>query len=266
MAFFSVDAVWTTLTVWGILAITFGLFFGGFCKGVSGVGTPLIVLPIASIFVPVPKAVSLLSVAVIVTNSFQLWSSGHAVAVIKRFGLLTAVLAVSIVVGTELLVTMPPALLIALMGTIMLVYPLSRLIGRDKPFTLRQEGVLGPPIAAISGLLGGLTGLFGPPLLVFFAIQRLDKHFYIGTVALIFLSGYVALSASLANHGMLGEGDVLVSIIALIPILLGLRLGEIIRQRISQKGFELVVMGQLTVMGVSLIWRGLHQCGGLTCL
>ncbi|MEY4013901.1 MAG: hypothetical protein RLZZ290_765 [Pseudomonadota bacterium] len=266
MDLLTIDAAWTGLSLVGMLSILVGLFFGGLCKGVTGLGLPLIVVPIASLFVPVPKALSLLSVAVVVTNVVQLRSSGQAIAAVKRFGLLTSVLVLAIVFGTGLLVSLHPAVLIVLMGLVMLVYPLTRMIGRQTPFTPLQERVLGPPIAAVSGVLGGMTGFFGPPLLVFFAIQRLEKQFYIGTVALIFLSGYLALSASLASHGALSQADLLVSALALIPILLGLRLGEGIRQRISQKGFERVLLGLLTVMGASLVWRGIHQCGGLACL
>lgn len=262
----AIDPAWTNLSLWGSLAIITALFFGGLCKGVTGLGTPLIVVPVASLFVPIPKALSLLSVAVVITNVLQLYSSRQVLAVIKRFGLLTIVLMLAIVIGTELLVSLHRAVLIFLMGLVMLVYPLTRVIGRQSPFNPTQERMLGPPIAAFSGVLGGLTGFFGPPLLVFLAIQRLEKSLYIGTVALIFLSGYVALSASLANHGALGKADLLVSALALIPIMLGLQLGEAVRRQISQIGFERIVLGLLTLMGASLVWRGIHQCGGIACL
>jgi len=238
------------------LAITIaGLFFGGLCKGAIGIGLPLIAVPIVALFVSVPKALSLLAIPLFVTNIYQLFQGGHAKAVIRRFWMITVALIIGIGLGTQILVSLDTKTLYLIMGLVVLAYPLIRLMGPSIQVSLEKEKKIGPPIALGSGFLGGISGFFAPPLLVFLAGQRLPKDVFTATVALIFLTGSLALSIFLAGHGILGEDDLVASALSLLPIILGIYLGQKIRAVISQSTFEKALTTAMAIIGVSMVWR-----------
>lgn len=232
-----------------------GLFFGGLCKGAIGIGLPLIAVPIVALFVSVPKALSLLAIPLFVTNIYQLFQGGHAKAVIQRFWGITLALVIGIGLGTQILVSLDTKTLYLIMGLVVLAYPLIRLAGPSIQVSAKKERQIGPPIAFGSGFLGGISGFFAPPLLVFLAGQRLPKDLFTATVALIFLTGSLALSVFLAGHGILGEDDLVASAFSLAPIIAGIFLGQKIRAIISQTTFEKALTTAMAVIGVSMMWR-----------
>jgi len=167
-----------------------GLFFGGLCKGAIGIGLPLIAVPIVALFVSVPKALSLLAIPLFVTNIYQLFQGGHAKAVIQRFWGITLALVIGIGLGTQILVSLDTKTLYLIMGLVVLAYPLIRLAGPSIQVSAKKERQIGPPIAFGSGFLGGISGFFAPPLLVFLAGSAAAKRFVYGNGGVNFLNRF----------------------------------------------------------------------------
>src|SRR5215469_11217452 len=85
------------------LIALFAVFvFGGLVKGVTGVGLPLVLVPLATQFVHVPVAVALASVSMVVTNIQQSAEGGHTAAALRRLWPIMVPLAVGAVIGTHL--------------------------------------------------------------------------------------------------------------------------------------------------------------------
>jgi uncharacterized membrane protein YfcA len=166
-------------------------------------------------------------------------------------------LVIGIGIGTQLLIAMPVRLSYLLMGLVILTYPALRLTGRSQPFSLPRETWLAPSAGFLSGLLGGVTGFFAPVIVAFLAIQRLDKNLFSASVGLILFSGTIARSSFLASFGVLGREELIASALSLIPIFIGLRAGQRIRQYISQKSFERILTVVMTLLGITMILRAL---------
>lgn len=252
-----IENFWLNLGATGLLITLAGLFLGGLCKGAIGIGLPLIAVPFIALFVSVPKALSLLAIPLFVTNVYQLFYGGLAKVVIARFWMLTLALVIGIGLGTQILVSLAPSTLYLIMGLVVLAYPLVRLIGPNLQVSERREKQIGPPLALASGLLGGVSGFFAPPLLVFLAGQRLHKDLFTATVAWIFFCGSGSLSLFLAGHGVLTGDDLVASFASLVPILIGIFIGQKIRAVISQASFERALTGAMFAIGVSMVWRSL---------
>jgi uncharacterized membrane protein YfcA len=234
-----------------------GLFAGGLCKGAVGIGLPFVSVPILAFFVSVPKALAILAIPIFLTNALQFFQGGMVRPVLKRFGLTTVTLVLGIGLGTQLLIAMPEKLSYLLMGLVLLTYPALRLTGRSQPFPLSRETWLAPSAGFLSGLLGGVTGFFAPIILAFLAIQRLDKNIFSASVGLILFSGTIALSSSLASVGVLGREEFIASALTLIPIFIGLRAGQRLRQYFSQKVFERLLTVVMALIGITMILRAL---------
>ncbi|MGH7716253.1 MAG: TSUP family transporter, partial [Vulcanimicrobiaceae bacterium] len=109
-----------------------------------------------------------------------------------------------------------------------------------------------------AGVLGGISSQYGPPLGIYLLALGVPKDTFISTMAVTLGIGAVALLFSLISFHVLHAHEMLYSALAVIPAFLGLVLGELARNRFSQKTFRKAVLLILFVTAAFLIRRGLH--------
>ena len=111
-------------------------------------------------------------------------------------------------------------------------------------------------MAAGGGLLGGVSGFYGPPLMVYLAMLKLPKDLFTATIAMLFFVGGLSLAIFLAQLDVMNRDNLILSTAALIPAVLGIFIGQKIRARISQKQFERAITVAMLLIGLSLISKG----------
>ncbi len=128
---------------------------------------------------------------------------------------------------------------------------------------LRQiaKGVAaGAPSYASLWLLGGgvIQGLFGTggPLVVHTLARRIeDKSAFRSTLAVVWLTLNVGLSANLAMQGAFTRASLLASAGLVVPMLVGMRVGESVFRRLSGETFRKFIYQLLLVASVLLLLR-----------
>src|SRR6266851_4931839 len=93
------------LPIAALIALFVVFVFGGLVKGVTGVGLPLVLVPLATQFVDVPVAVALVSVSMVATNIQQTAEGGGAAAAVRQLWPIVIPLAIGVVLGTHLLIS-----------------------------------------------------------------------------------------------------------------------------------------------------------------
>lgn len=236
-----------------IIASAVAVFFGGMTKGALGIGMPLIAMPVMALFMTVPQALTVLTIPILVTNLWQALQGGHFKALFQRFWPLATMLAVGIGLGTQALVLFDQKIIYLVMGLVVLVQPLMRMLKPDFTFSQKAQKVIGPAFAGASGIIGGMTGFFGPLLLVYLATLGLNKDHFTAAVAMMFVVGGLSLSLFLAQLGFMKGPELTVSMATLLPALGGIYAGQLIRSRINQKQFEKGLAFFLLLLGISLL-------------
>ena len=90
-----------------------GIGLGGFLKGATGAGAPVVGVPVLAVIFDVPMAVAIFSVLNVVSNSWQAKTFYHEITD-RRFAWNHAITAaVGVVPGSLLLATLPTAVLMA---------------------------------------------------------------------------------------------------------------------------------------------------------
>ena len=242
-------------TLTALLGSFVGLLIGGFSKGALGAGLPLISVPILALFMPVPQALVILIVPIFITNIWQAMQGGNLKVVWKRFWPIAIMLVIGVGVGAQILVRLSEQQLYLIMGLIVMAQPVLRLLKPNASFTPQTQRWLGPLVGFTGGAVGGMSGFYGPLILVYLATLKLQKDIFTATVAMLFLFGGGALAVFLAQVGVMTANDMLMSCIALIPASLGILWGQKIRARISQTTFDRALSITLLVMGVSLLMK-----------
>jgi uncharacterized membrane protein YfcA len=109
------------------------------------------------------------------------------------------------------------------------------------------------PVGLASGVLGGLFGTGGPPVIVLLKGHRLDKGAFRATLLWYFLLMSFVRGASYLQAGILTGSEAIAALWLLPPALLGVLAGMIAHRRISEQRFATVVSLLLMLLGALLM-------------
>lgn len=234
------------------------LFLAGFVKGVAGIGIPLVGVSLLSLVIPVPQAVALLPVPIVIANTWQAFSGGIFVATCRRYAGLLVAMIIGTVIGAALLSSVDLGVLMLSIGVIVLAFAILELARFRVRIPTRHETLAGTTVGLVGGVLGGMSSIFGPPIIMFLTSLGLDKEAFVATVSSIYLFSGFVLAATLAFFGVATPTDMLLwSSLAAAPLFVGLALGQVSRRRVSEGLFRKVLMALLVLIGLNLIRRGI---------
>jgi len=240
-----------TFTLLALSALA--LFAGGAVKGTSGVGIPLVSLTLLSLFLPLADAVALLPVPMVAANLWQSFAGGHFVPTLRRFWPLVLAMVAGTVAGANVLAGLDRSTLNLVVGTIVVLFCLNGFVHPTLRLAPRAERGAGVVAGAVGGFMGGLSALFGPPIIVYFASLGLDRETFVGTISSIYLCCAVTLVVVFGSVGVMSGGQFVESIVACAPLLLGVWAGQWLRGRIREAVFRKVLLVVLLAVGARLI-------------
>ena len=112
-----------------------------------------------------------------------------------------------------------------------------------------------PPTGFLSGLLGGLFGVGGPPVIIYYQLSGVNKAAFRGSLMAIFLLIGLVRVPSYVVTGLITVPR-LWSALAIIPaVIVGAFLGSRIHIRLSEKRFKRIVSVVLVAIGLLLLFR-----------
>lgn len=239
-----------------VAIISLAVCLGGFVKGVTGIGLPIVAIAVMVNFLDPLTTFATLIIPILVTNMWQAVTSKDWTAPFKRFWLMIILFVGCLFIGAELAVTLDTEILLLTLGFSVAVFAAFNLAKpRQHPLPATAEKILAPVAGALGGVLGGLTAIWGPPMMMLFVMLKLDKDSWVQTVGLIWFVGSVPLTYAYWRNGMLNGDTAPMSLYACLPGMVGIWLGEIVRRRINQETFRRVMLLALFVIGLNLIRR-----------
>jgi hypothetical protein len=250
MALDQLDPV--TLTV-----IIFAFILAGMSKGVIGFGLPLIAIPIVASVVPVPIAIALTLAPIFFSNAFQTFHGGRAGQVLRRFWPVVVTMFLGVLAGAQILARADHDAIAILIGVLLLVFVTMQFLSLRPSVPPRAERWLSPALGLFSGVVGGVSSMFGPLLIIYLVALRLEKDDFISTIGMFYLTGVVTLWSSLAVMGVIAFNEIVGSLLVCIPLYCGLFFGTWLRGRISQALFQRALTIALIFVGLNLIRRGI---------
>jgi len=125
----------------------------------------------------------------------------------------------------------------------------------------RSESRASPLIGFVTGILSGATGIAALPAAPYYTALELKRDDLIQALGLSFTVASVALAIGLLVTGEFEMEIATTSLLALIPALIGMFLGQALRKRIPQEKFRRYFFFSLLFLGsytsfraLSLIW------------
>ncbi|HET9067637.1 MAG TPA: sulfite exporter TauE/SafE family protein [Amaricoccus sp.] len=243
----------------GLVGAAAAVALGGFAKGVVGFALPLIALSLLGSFLPYDAAVALLIVPMLVSNLFQALRQGigPALGSLRQFWRLNLVLMAMILVSAQLVVALPDRLLFGIIGTAVTFFAGSQLAGWRPRFDLRHRGRVEVGVALVSGFFGGLSGIWGPPLVMYLIAVNLPKTEMVRTQSLSFLLGSAVLFLAHLHSGVLDPVTLPASAWMTVPTMLAMFLGYQVHDRLDQRRFTTLTLVVLVLSGLNLLRRAI---------
>jgi uncharacterized membrane protein YfcA len=232
---------------------------GGFAKGVVGFALPLIGLSLAGAFVPYEVAVALLILPMLVSNLVQALRQGigPAVETLGRFWRLNLVLVVMIALAAQLVVALPDRFLFGLLGVMVTAFAASQLAGWKPRFPAHHRTLVEVAVALVAGFFGGLSGIWGPPIVMYLIATGLPKIELVRAQSLSFLLGSVVLLLAHLRSGVLDPVTLPASAWMVLPTMAAMVAGYRVHDRLDQRRFQRLTLAVLVLSGLNLVRRAL---------
>lgn len=244
----------TPLAFLAALAIT---CFAGFVKGAVGFAMPMIMISAFSSFLPPETALAGLILPTLISNLTQAFRQGFAPAweTVISYRRMLAATVVFIVISAQFVHIIPQDLFLLLLGLPITAFAALQLAGVGLALRLehrnRAEWILG----AIGGLYGGVSGVWGPPLLVYLLSIKADKLETVRVQGVVFLIGAAVLLAAHLHSGVMTTSTMSFSAALVLPAMFGQSLGVAIQDRLDQSKFRRWTQILLVLTGLNLMRR-----------
>lgn len=235
-----------------ILAI---FLIAGVVKGFLGIGLPAAAMAFLTLFIPPTEAIPLLWLSILATNSLQFAHAPDKRSLVHEYWPFALAIVVFIFVTSMFIADYPTALLTVAIGVAMVVFSLNLLLGVKLNIGAGRAWQVG--FGALSGALGGISSIWSPTVAMYLVARDVSKERFIGATGFLFLAGVLPLGAGQIVAGILTFPVLLKSVVALIVVLFGFRVGEVLRSRVSQELFRKAVLIAFLIMGLRLIALGL---------
>lgn len=221
----------------------------GFGSGLIAVGTLALLFSDMRDVVVLLLLVNLPAEAAIVARSWReiTW---------HRAGLLLAGIVVGIPLGTYVLQAGSATIVLTSLGGFLVVVGVAFLF-LPEGTRIRWPAWTAPPLGLISGILAGLFGTGGPPLIVYYHLTGLGKRAFRGTLMALFLAMTFLRVPSYVIGGLVTPARLWSGLILLPVAAAGGWMGHRIHLQITEKTFRQLVSGLLAAIGLLLIVRQL---------
>jgi uncharacterized membrane protein YfcA len=236
-----------------ILYCVLVLFFGGAVKGAIGVGLPQIGVSLIALALGLKKALAILVLPIMASNVSQSCDRKVLAPVFLRFWPLLAAAFVFSIFSVSLFGIISETGLMLTLGIMVIVLPTIAYFRPQFRITPRQELWAGPVTGAMAGIIGGLSTLSGPPLMIYLACLRLPKDEFVVAVSLMFFTAAAGLALGLFFFGISRPAEFGISALACVPVFIGMWLGNKARVRLSERAFSVAVLLTYVVTGASFI-------------
>jgi len=244
-----------TMTI-ELICLLFATFLGaGVVKGVSGMGLPTVAMGVLGATMSPVTAAAILIIPSFVTNVWQMLAGRGTLRLMRRLWAMMFCIVIGTFLGTRLLVVVDPVWSGRALGVALIAYAAYALFLPTLPVPQRHESWLSPVIGMVTGLLTGVTGIFTLPAVPYVQSLGLQKDELVQALGLSFTVSTIALAGGLFAHGAFRLDQLGLSLLAVIPALVGMWLGSIVRQKISAKTFRRCFLLFLVILGLELALR-----------
>lgn len=242
-----------------LLAFAFGVtFIGGFVKGAVGFAMPLVMISGMSILIEPRLVVAGIVLPILMSNGLQVAKAGWRAAreALVEYRRYTLIVCVTIFLAAQFLTVIPAQSMYLVLGIPVVVLSTVQLLGLKFHVPQHARARFDWAVGLIAGALGGLSGTWGPPTVLYLLALDTPKARQLAVQGVVYGLGSLMLLAGHLQSGVLDRETLPFSAILLIPAIAGMFAGFWAGDRLDQSKFRRATLIVLIVAGLNLVRRG----------
>ncbi len=241
-----------------LAVIVIAIAVGAIVKSVTGMGLPIIAVPIMSVFIGAETAVAAIAlpnlaqnIALVVRHRSSIVQA-HYLARFALSGIIGAV------IGTLTLGVVPESVTLAVLLAALTGYIVTSIRQPDLQLADDTARRWSSPVGAVAGLFQGAIGISGPIVGTWHHGLRLSRDAFVASVSAVFTISGASQVVVLATRNKF-DGLLTVALILAVFVLATIPLGHRLANRLSAERFQHAILGLLSLSALSIAYRLLEQ-------
>jgi len=226
-------------------------FTGALVSGIAGFAFGLFASAIWLHVVTPAQSAALIAAFAIVIQGLSLWKLRHALKLSRLWPYLIGA-ALGIPLGAAVLSWASPPHMRAFIGVALVLFSIYSLV-RPKLPTVGGGTFADGVIGAISGFVGGSTGLAGIPVVVWSTLRGWSKDEQRAVFQPVAITIFAMVLLWFTGSGMVTAATVWLFVLGLPAVLLGMWLGLKLYGKLNEATFRIIVLILLLISGLTLL-------------
>jgi uncharacterized membrane protein YfcA len=239
-----------------IVVAVFAFLLAGFVKGILGQGLPTVAVGLLSLVMSPGEATALLLLPAIITNIWQGFAGPATITLLRRLWptLLASVLGtwIGTAIGLGLLTPEAAGIARKTLGIALIAYGILGFSRIQLAVPPRFEWWLGPLMGTINGMVSTATGVFMIPVIPYIQALGLQRDDLVQAQGISFTISTLALAVVLVSNGTLNTSNAVGSALAVGVAIIGMLIGQRVREMASPAVFRMLFFGGMLVLGTHL--------------
>ena len=238
-----------------IVQVGLTFLLGGFIKGAIGMGLPQIVLVSLIMIMPLRDALAIFLIPGVLSNIWQATSGPWLMPLLRRLWSYLLAAMVFIWIGVAVLAATRSDVMVLVLGVLLCAYSLWSMTQPRLPGPGRHETWMSPLAGALGGIMFGMTGTFIVPGLLYLETLGFKRDMFVQALGVTFVTISTTLALSMTGQGLVSWQHAALSVMGLVPVGIGLWLGQRVRHRISEDFYRKLFFVALFLIGIYLVSR-----------
>jgi uncharacterized membrane protein YfcA len=240
-----------------LFVLVVAMFGSGFVNGTIGFGFALLAVNVLAAILGTKDGILTLTLMTPAVSGLQLWHHRDDRAISRRLRILTLTALVGVILGSEILVYLPGAIISLALGLLTVFDVIVELRGRRPPLASGTERRLAPVAGFVGGVSTGALGASGPVFGSYLVAIGIRGGEFAFAISAVFLSMSIVRNGVLSLLGQYTLAMGALALLLLVPTFTGQSIGFWLRGRLPAHMIERAVLILLLVASVNLVYRGI---------
>ena len=236
-----------------VASVAAGLFAAGIIKGVTGIGYATCAMPMLTLAVGLPAAISIVILPALASNAAMLFASRNFGAVFRRFSVFYLGILPGIATGALLLTLVDVRYATRGLAILTLAYVLLAVARPQLSLSSGAARALALPAGVLNGVLTGLTGSQIIPLVPYMLALRLEPAVQAQAINLAVTIASAALGTALLGAGVMTPELLALSAAGILPAVAATWAGTLLHCRLPVDALRRLTLLVLSVVAIGLV-------------
>lgn len=237
-----------------LLAITALIFlFAALIHGSIGLGFPIVATPLLALFTNMQTAIVLTLMPTILANLVSISREGNVATAFRRYFPMALLAMAGSAVGTQILLFTHSGIFKALLAIAIVIYLLAEKIRLNFSWVREHPNFAKITFGTAAGMLGGLTNVMGPLLIIYSLESRHSKSETVQASNICFMFGKAIQLFLFSVQGKFTQSELSISLTMLLLTGFALYLGVKIRKVIQPNAYKKILRILLLLVALVLL-------------